>query len=78
MAMARPVVASPAAFEGIDAVPGEHLIVAQGNDMANAVGHLIGNPQEGDAMGLRARAHVIQRYNWENQLLALDAMIGNG
>jgi len=78
MSMARPVVASPAAFEGIDAVPGEHLIVAQGNDMANAVGHLIGNPQEGDEMGRRARQHVIARYNWENQLVALDAMIGNG
>jgi sugar transferase (PEP-CTERM/EpsH1 system associated) len=76
MAMARPVVASPAAFEGIDAVPGEHLIVAQGNDMANAVGHLIAHPEEGDAMGRRARAHVIQRYDWERQLVALDAMIG--
>lgn len=77
MAMARPVVASPAAFEGIDAVPGEHLIVARGNDMSNAVGHLISNPHEGDAMGLRARAHVIARYNWEDQLVALDAMIGD-
>jgi polysaccharide biosynthesis protein PslH len=30
MAMARPVVASPAAFEGIEAEPGRHLIVADG------------------------------------------------
>lgn len=75
MAMARPVVASPAAFEGIDAVPGEHLVVAHGYDMANAVSHFLAEPGEGDAMGRAARAHVIQRYAWDAQLRQLDAMI---
>jgi len=76
MAMARPVVASPAAFEGIDAVPGEHLIVAQGYDMANAVSHLLADPGQGDALGRAARAQMIARYGWEAQLSALDPMLG--
>jgi len=76
MAMARPVVASPAAFEGIDAVPGEHLMVAHGYDMANAVSHLLIHPDEGEAMGRMARDHVIARYAWEAQLCALDSLIG--
>jgi len=78
MAMERPVVASPAAFEGIDAVPGEHLLVAQGYDMANAVSHLLGHPEEAEAMGRAARRHVIARYDWETQLAILDTMVGQG
>lgn len=76
MAMARPVVASPAAFEGIEATPGVHLMVANGYDMANAVSHLLANPAEGDAMGQVARAHMIARYGWDAQLTKLDAMMG--
>ena len=76
MAMARPIVASPAAIEGIDAVPGQHLLVACGYDMANAVSHLLANRAEGDAIGRAARTHVVARYGWEAQLRALDAMIG--
>ena len=78
MAMARPVVASPAAFEGIDAVPGQHLMVAQGYDMANAVSHILAEPGEGEVMGRAARAHMIARYGWDAQLRQLDAMIGPG
>ena len=78
MAMARPVVASPAAFEGIDAVPGEHLIVANGYDMANAVSQLISDPAAGDRLGSAARAHMILRYGWDAQLSALDPMMGIG
>lgn len=76
MSMARPVVASPAAFEGIDAVPGEHLLVAQGYDMANAVSHLLANPDDGEVLGRAARQHMIARYGWDAQLSLLDPMIG--
>lgn len=76
MSMARPVVASPAAFEGIDAVPGEHLHVAHGYDMANTVLHLLTHAEEGEEMGRAAREHVIARYDWEAQLRGLDSLIG--
>ena len=76
MAMARPVVASPAAFEGIEAVPGEHLMVAQGYDMANAVSHLLTVPADGEAMGRAARRHMIEHYGWDAQLNTLDSLFG--
>jgi len=76
MAMARPVVASPAAFEGIDATPGEHLMVAEGYDMANAVSRMLADPAMADAMGLAARYRMVTRYGWDAQLHALDNMLG--
>jgi sugar transferase (PEP-CTERM/EpsH1 system associated) len=76
MAMARPVVASAAAFEGIDATPGEHLIIAERLDMANAVSHLISHPDEAAALGQAARARMIERYGWDAQLSALDDLLG--
>jgi len=78
MAMARPVVASPAAFEGIDATPGKHLLVAQGYDMANAVSGLIANPAYAAEIGQAGRARMIERYDWLTQLRALDGMIEAG
>lgn len=76
MAMARPVVASPAAFEGIDAVPGRDLLVAEGYDMANAVSRLIAEPAYAAEIAKAARERMVARYDWEAQLRALDAMIG--
>ena len=77
MAMARPVVVSAAASEGIDAENGRHLLVAQGYDMANAVSQLLADPARGDAMGQVARAHMIARYSWAAHLAMLDAMVGS-
>lgn len=78
MAMARPVVASPAAFEGIDATPGTHLLVAEGYDMANAVSRLIAEPGYAAEIGRAGRERMVARYDWEAQLGTLDAMIGMG
>jgi sugar transferase (PEP-CTERM/EpsH1 system associated) len=76
MAMARPVVASPAAFEGIDATPDEHLLVATGYDMANAVSGLLMDRPRADRIGQAARQRMVARYSWEAQLAALDDMMG--
>jgi sugar transferase (PEP-CTERM/EpsH1 system associated) len=76
MAMARPVAASPAAFEGIDATPGKHLLVAEGYDMANAVSRLIAEPAYAAEIAKAGRERMVARYDWEAQLKALDAMIG--
>jgi sugar transferase (PEP-CTERM/EpsH1 system associated) len=80
MAMARPVVASSAAFEGIDATPGTHLLVADtaAYEMANAVSQLIADPALASQIGRAGRARMIARYDWEAQLRALDGMIGAG
>lgn len=66
MAMARPVVASPAAAEGIDAADGTHMIVApDAAAMTAAIERLIADPPAAQAMGAAARARMIERYGWD-------------
>lgn len=77
MAMARPVVASAAAATGIDAAPGEHLLVADGaGAMADAVVRLFDDPAAATAMGRAARAQMIARYGWDTQLAPLARLLG--
>lgn len=71
MAMARPVVASAAAAEGIVATPGEHFMVADDGAMAQAISALVGDRQRSAAMGLAARAHMLAAYQWDAQLAPL-------
>jgi sugar transferase (PEP-CTERM/EpsH1 system associated) len=76
MAMARPVVASAAAAEGIIARDGEHFIVAADDAaMADAISALIANPDRSAAMGRAARAHMLDRYQWDAQLAPLLAWL---
>ncbi|WP_419825881.1 TIGR03087 family PEP-CTERM/XrtA system glycosyltransferase [Sphingomonas sp.] len=78
MAMARPVVASPAAFEGVDAVPGEHMLVADGwAAEAEAVTALLADRARGDAIGVAARARILARYAWDARLAPLDRMLAH-
>jgi sugar transferase (PEP-CTERM/EpsH1 system associated) len=71
MAMARPVVASPQAFEGIDAVAGRELVVADAPDAyADSVIELLRSPDP--AMGRAARASVERRYSWPAHLSQIE------
>ena len=76
MAMSRPVVASPAAFEGIEALPGRDLLVA-GDEagFADAVRGLIAAPARAAAIGAAARRRMEQHYRWEARLAPLAAMV---
>ncbi|HEV2599243.1 TIGR03087 family PEP-CTERM/XrtA system glycosyltransferase [Sphingopyxis sp.] len=77
MAMARPVVASAAAATGIDAVAGEHLLVADSADaIAGAVGALFDDRARAAAMGQAARARMIARYGWDARLAPLGDLLG--
>ena len=77
MAMARPVVASAAAAEGIDAMSGEHLLVANDSDtMAEAVCSIFANAPVAAAMGQAARARMIVRYGWDACLAPLGELLG--
>jgi sugar transferase (PEP-CTERM/EpsH1 system associated) len=76
MAMGRPVVASPQAFEGIDATAGRDLIVADGAAAEiEAVSALLADPDRAEAIGRAARARVEERYAWSARLAPLDAML---
>lgn len=77
MAMAKPVVATPAAFEGIEAEPGRDLIVADGAEaMADTIRQLIADPAARDRLGRQARSLVQSSYRWEQRLAPLAALIG--
>ena len=76
MAMGRPVVASIAAFEGIDAVPGLELTVADGADAtASAVLALLRDRSLAERMGRAARARMCHHYAWDRQLAALGGLM---
>ena len=76
MAMARPVVASPAAFEGLEATPGRDLIVADGDTMASAVAGLLDDPARAAGIAAAGRAQVENRYAWGTRLAPLRAIVG--
>lgn len=73
MAMATPVVVSPQALEGIDAVPGSELVLAEdAAAFADAVGALLAGQQEAAAaIGLAARAKVQSQYSWSSNLACI-------
>ncbi len=73
MAMGRPVVASPAAFEGIDAEPGRDLLVT--DDPARAVLSLLRDHESAGRLGGAARARMCARYAWDRQLAALPEIV---
>jgi sugar transferase (PEP-CTERM/EpsH1 system associated) len=76
MAMSRPVVASPQAYEGIRAEPGRDLLVAEGPE---ATARLIAEVLDGRHPGLggAARQAVERSYSWPAQLVRLDAILAD-
>jgi sugar transferase (PEP-CTERM/EpsH1 system associated) len=72
MAMARPVVASTPAFEGIEAEPDRDLIVADGAEaQAMAVLALLDDKPAAERLGAAARARIERSYRWEARLAPL-------
>jgi sugar transferase (PEP-CTERM/EpsH1 system associated) len=77
MAMARPVVASAAAFQGINAVPGRDLFVADRPDsQAWHILDLLARPDHAAEIGTAARRRMQSRYRWDTQLQPLGALLG--
>ena len=74
MAMARPVVTTPQALEGIDARPGHELILAPDRpaEFADAV---LGQLAQPNGIGPAARRRVVADYSWPARLAALDRLI---
>jgi polysaccharide biosynthesis protein PslH len=77
MAMARPVVASPGAYHGIEAEPGRDLIVAEApEEQAEAILALIADPERAATMGKAARRRMVEGYSWDAQLAPLTEIAG--
>lgn len=77
MAMARPVVASGPAAEGIDH-DGTILSGDTVAEVSDAVNGLLSDAHDAAAMGRKARERVQARYGWSARLAPLDALIGWG
>jgi len=76
MAMARPVVASPEAAEGIDAANGKHfLIAADPAEEVEKVAALLADPERALRLGRAARARMEERYRWSETLKDLPQML---
>ena len=78
MAMARPVVASPEALEGIDTEIGSEIIRADG--AAEFVNKIISqfDATDSDLIGERARSRVVNNYGWSSNLEGLKTLLENG
>ncbi len=78
MAMARPIVTTPGALEGINAVSGRDVLTgADAEALADGVVSVL----EGRApagLGPSARAFVLKNFEWSANLRALDALISRG
>jgi len=75
MAMARPTVVTPQALEGISAVVGEELLLAEtpedfGRVVANAIDGAVAS-----TVGARARERVVASYSWATHLDKLAEIV---
>ena len=66
--MAKTVIASRDAAQGVSAEAGRELVVA--NDASEFIAHISArlDDNKNDLIGARARARVVERYSWEANL----------
>lgn len=77
MALGKPVVASVAAAEGIDAVDGRDLMVARNiEDEARLICELLADRMKMARVGDNAKALIHSHYSWEQQLAELPVVCG--
>lgn len=76
MAMGKAVIATPQAFQGIEATPGQDILVADtAPRFAAAVTGLLRDVEARRRLGVQARALMISKYRWESRLNMLYGLI---
>jgi len=76
MAMGVPVITSSIAAGGVDAVPGEHLIVTTGSaECADAVLRIMSDRAERARLAAAGRARVLSHHAWPASMQRLDAIV---
>jgi glycosyltransferase involved in cell wall biosynthesis len=74
MAMGKPAVVTPAALEGISAIPDEEILVAEGAaGFADAVAGVLSGKSE--TIGRNARRRAEADYNWTHTFTKLDEIM---
>lgn len=73
MAMGVPVVCSKVASRGIDAVPGEHVLVAnQPKEYVACISRLLDQPAERKRFAQAARARMLSHHSWAYAMREMD------
>lgn len=76
MAMGVPVVASPTAAGGVDAVGGEHLLIADAPQaLCEAISGLLGDPARRAQFAQAARARALSHHAWPRSMQRMDGII---
>jgi len=76
LAMGVPVVCSTRAAAGVDAVPGSHLLTANGaGEYVEAVMRLLDNPAERARFSAAGRARVLSHHSWRSSMQRLDGLM---
>ncbi|MCS7179495.1 MAG: glycosyltransferase [Anaerolineae bacterium] len=69
MAMGTPVICTRAAAKGLEARPGEDLLVADtAEEFAHHVLHVLGDPARAEGLGTAGRRYVEARHDWKTIL----------
>jgi polysaccharide biosynthesis protein PslH len=78
LAAGLPIVTSTVGIEGIEAIDGRDIVIADGSRATSgAVSRLLGAPQERQRLGLAARRLAESRYDWSHCLAPLESLYGN-
>ena len=76
MAMGVPVVTSPIAADGVDAVPGEHLRVASSpSEYRDAILGILNDATERRRLAEAGRARMLSHHAWPSSMKRLDAIV---
>jgi sugar transferase (PEP-CTERM/EpsH1 system associated) len=76
MAAGVPVVTSRVAAGGVDAVGGEHFLVASTpEEYRDAILHVLGNPAERRRLAQAGRTRMLSHHAWPSSMKRLDAII---
>lgn len=76
MAMGVPVVTSPAAAGGVDALAEQHFLVAHSaQDVASAVLRIVENPAERARLAQAGRERMLSNHAWPRSMQRLDGII---
>jgi polysaccharide biosynthesis protein PslH len=78
MAMGVPVVCSRQACGGVDAVPGEHLLVHDTREqLIEAILQVMGSSELRERLAAAGRARVLSNHSWPSSMQRLDALIAS-
>ena len=76
LALGVPVICSELAAQGVDVIPGEHLITASSpNEYANAILSIMDSKEKRQTLAKAGRNRVLTNHSWSSSMKKLDGII---